>query len=229
MAVSIPLRDFAPGRLVCLAGAFKRHYGNRQKVLILIFSSGDAAKFYAPRQGDDAGDQKRPPRGSSYWKLQLHGTYSYDKEKSEEFLDLSPMGFGGEGPYNTRIRLPASGALRCRLQINERCLLAMTHPTYPAPLSTNISGTVTLTGTIARNGRMTHVQVAETSSLSSATKELLTHAAITNLSTWRFEPAQRQDAVRITFAYLIDPTLPQPESMDLKLILPNEVTLRARP
>src|SRR6266536_5058396 len=46
VAVSIRLNDFAPAKLVCLAGALKQRYRDRKSVDVLIFSSPVAAKYY---------------------------------------------------------------------------------------------------------------------------------------------------------------------------------------
>ncbi len=48
MTISIPLSEFAPNRMVCLAKVFERRYGSRKDVAIMIFSSRDSAVRYTP-------------------------------------------------------------------------------------------------------------------------------------------------------------------------------------
>jgi len=118
MAVSIPLKDFAPARLVCLAQAFRRRYRSQNKIEILILSSRNAARLADPYPvPEDTSLRKGVPQKESmlsFWLRHLHGFYFYDAEKHEEHVDIRPFGSDFEGgPDNTRINLPTTGTPRC--------------------------------------------------------------------------------------------------------------------
>jgi hypothetical protein len=232
-AISIRIADFAPQRLVCLAEALKQKYSGRERIDILIFSSREAARRYSPGQADYAKPIKR--HGNAYdphwfFARQLHASYSYNAAKREEYIDLKPLGSDGQGPYDTRIKLPVSAAPRCRYEMSGRCLLALEDIVYPTDaLKDKVSGTITLAGTIAREGNMTGVRLAEPNALPTERAELLTKAALQNLTTWRFEEAPKSDAFRITFSYAIDPSVLHRGEVDVNVALPNQVTIRGNP
>src|SRR5579862_88854 len=81
MTISIPLSEFAPNRMVCLAKVFERRYGSRKDVAIMIFSSRDSAVRYTPTPPDYApanGPTKQRNQSLTFWLSQLHGFYHYD-------------------------------------------------------------------------------------------------------------------------------------------------------
>jgi len=238
MAVSIPLKDFAPDKLVCLAQAFRQRYRDQKNIKVLIFSSPDAARRISPYPvGDDAplrtGMQQKVP-GLSSWLSQLHGFYSYNAEKQDEHLDIRPFGSDFEGgPDDTRIILPTKETPRCHLEINGRCLLALEHIIYPdEALTRSIAGSVVLSGLMDRNGEIIGINAIETRVRPSEWKEALVDEAIRNLKTWRFEPSSRKYRVQITYSYVIDPALPVPvgyrKFAKTQLELPSQVTIRGR-
>ena len=140
-----------------------------------------------------------------------------------------PFGFQRGEPYNTRIDLPAAASAHCRFQINDRCLLALEEIEYPVQaLKAKASGTVTLTGTVARDGKMTRIQVAEANSGSAEWKDLFVREAVNNLKTWRLEAAEHKDSVRIKYTYSMDSSLPHGGQVDVDLALPSEVRIRGR-
>ena len=240
MAVSISLKDFAPAKLLCLAQVFRQRYPNQKSIKVLILSSRDAARRTIPyRVGDDApfrnGMQQKFPSLSS-WLGALHGFYSYSAEKQDEHLDIRPFGSDFEGgPDDTRIALPTTDTPRCHLEISDRCLLALEHIIYPdGALTRSVAGTVTLTGLIERSGKVSGIHAVEirVEPEPSVQKEMLVDEAVRNLKTWRFEPSSGKDKVRITYSYLIDPTLPVPTGYrkftKVQLELPNQITIYGR-
>jgi len=236
MAISIQLSDFVPERLVCLAGAFKHHYQDRENVTILIFSSFDAAKRYLPIQPDyllAKGARQQKFQSHAWWVSQLHATYFYSADKRQEYIIIKPLGSEGERPeepYDTRIDLPVATTPHCRLEISSRCLLALEAIHYPGDaLKAKASGTVTLAGKFARDGKLAGIQVAVANGNPADKTELLTKSALQNLKTWRLEKAQHPDAFRITFSYGIDSSLPHRGEVDVKLALPNQVSIRGNP
>lgn len=233
MSASLRVADFSPQRLVCLAEALKEKYAGRNHIDILIFSSLDAARRYSPAQADYATTiEKNGKAYDPHWFFarQLHAKYFYDGAQQEEYIDIKPMGSDGQGPYDTRIKLPVAATPHCRFEINHRCLLALEDIVYPGDaLKEKVSGAVTLTGTIARDGQTIVIQVAGVNARPNEKTELLSKAALQNLKTWRFEEAHNQDALRITFSYVIDPSLPHRGEVGVKLALPNQVTISGNP
>lgn len=237
MAISIPLTSFEPHSLVCLAQVFKKRYENRNDISILIFSSQDAAERYVPNPpdyvpGKDSRQQKR--QSLTYWVSQLHGFYSYDAQKHEEYLDIRPFGSDvAGGPYDTRINLPTAQIPQCRVELSGRCILALERISYPdAGLAEKVSGTVALTGSIGTNGKMVGIHAVEVRVIPSGKEEVLVSEALRALSTWRFESRPHQDPFEITFSYVIDPALnvpsPYRKQVDARLDLPHQVTIRGR-
>jgi hypothetical protein len=236
MAISIPLKDFAPSRLECVAQALRDRYHDQKKIKILIFSSRDAAKQYNPYPGADYrplknGKQQKLP-SLSFWLSQLHGSYVYDSEKRDEHLDIRPFGsdFDG-GPDDTRISLPAAQIPTCKLGINGRCLLTLGDIIYPnEALKESISDNVTLTGSIRRNGRLTQIKVAGVQVQPPQKAAMLVNEAVRNLKSWRFEPTSRTDPLRITYSYVLDPALLIPPGYhrfaSVQFELPNQVIIR---
>ena len=231
MAVSISHSDFAPTRLVCLAGSFRRRFVSQNNITILIFSSADAAKRYVPYQPEfesAKGEKQQKLQSHSYWVEQLHGFYSFNSQKNEEYIDLRPQGSERETPYDTRIDLPAVTTPKCRVELSGRCLLAMER--YPiGGLKLRASSSFILQGVLTRDGRMTGIRSSNTDDIAATDRNYLVHEAITYLKTWHFESAQREDAFRISFAYVIDPLLAERNAIDVKLALPDQVTIRGNP
>jgi TonB family protein len=119
----------------------------------------------------------------------------------------------------------------CRLELRGRCLLALHEVVYPGeayPQQTRMAGAVTLTGTVARDGTVTGIQVVESESVPSGRTAPLMREAVENLKTWQLEPATLEDTLRIRYSYVIDPSLPT-GTEDAQFALPNQITIRANP
>jgi TonB family protein len=222
--ISIQARDFVPSRLVCLAEALKRRYSDRKEIDILVFGSLAAARrFTMPLIGDWVDSPHVNPTA------QLHAKYHRNVDKQEDFVIVGPV--GNRQPVQ-RIHLPANSTPPCTFQVAGRCLLAIDRETleyYPsAAWRANVSASVTLAGAIDKGGRVTNVKAIEMPA-SSRTIDLILQAALRNLRTWRFEPAQRRDSLRITYVYRVDPTAPTPGTPMFRLDLPYQVEIRVPP
>ncbi len=225
MYISIRPGDFSLGNLICLAQTLKESHPGWESAMIVIFSSHDAAKYYQLSSVENL--------PGAVWGKQLHAEYDFDAGAHEEYLLIMPLGdkkSSSFSTYTTRIDLPVATTPHCRLEMNGRCLFVLEDPEYPSDaLKAKLSDTVTLTGTIARDGKMTSIEVADASSTSSEWKNMFMREAVNNLKTWRLEPAQRQDTIRITYSYTIDRSLPQRGQTDVQFALPNEIAIRGNP
>jgi TonB family protein len=108
-------------------------------------------------------------------------------------------------------------------------LLALSDFSYPADaLKAGASGTVTLTGTISQDGSVNGIKVSDAFTNQGHEKDLLVNEALHNLKTWRFEVAEHQDTVRITYRYAIDTSLGA-GATDVEFALPDQVVIRGSP
>jgi hypothetical protein len=135
-------------------------------------------------------------------------------------------------PFNTRIDLPAAGRPACKLEIDERCLLEFHHIYYPEiENATQISGEVTLAGSIRQDGALVGITLVEAKADPPERRSVLVDWAKQNLSTWRFEPAKHKDAVRITYSFAVNDSLPG-NTLIVQFRLPDGVKIetdRTRP
>jgi TonB family protein len=218
MSISMSIEDFAPERLICLADALKQRYHDRKEITFLLFSSLKAALNYSPPISvfDPVVDAAE---------AQMHGAYFYDENERTNYVEIYPR--GGKGGINlnsfsTRIDLPVTTKPQCRLQINSRCLLALKDIEYPREAEkARITGTVTLTGRIGRNGKMAGVKIAETNITPIDGENLLANAALENIKTWQFEKSEHNDPFRITYSYAIDIPAGRAGQLELRPELPN--------
>jgi len=220
--ISIRLEDFAPERLVCLAGALRQRFPGRN-VVAFIFSSREAAMGYVP------GSIDLSPAQVSY-QSKLHGYYFYNKEKHYDYVRVVPDGRSHyDSPFTTRIDLPVSGRPVCRLAINGRCLLEFQHTYYlPFEGKTEISGRVTLAASIRQDGALSGLTVVDATASPPERQSELVDWAKQHLSTWRFEPGKHKDSVCITYCFeaVDSPLVGTGTSVQLRL--PDEVRIETR-
>lgn len=142
-------------------------------------------------------------------------------------LEVTPLGLQSGESYTTRIELPVTRKAHCRLELGSRCVLALDPLQYPKDaLRDRLSGMVTLAGQVNRDGTVTGVHVVKPQT---ALPDRLVREAIKNLETWWVEPSPRQDKIRITYSYEIDPSLPPGDRLDVRLALPELITIRSSP
>jgi TonB family protein len=224
-SISMPLPAFRPANLACLAASMKERYRGRKSILIYIYSSPEAA------QGDVF------PMETSEWDAwafrQLHAFYMFDASKHEEYLKILPAGGSWVvpgGPYSTRIDLPAKIPPHCRVEINNRCLIATDYLIYPAEaLKRRESGTVVLAATITRGGKVDKVRVVKVEGVSPEAESLLAKAALLALSSEIFESSLHDDAVQITYSYVIDDSARYTDGEKVEWALPDKITISAKP
>jgi len=94
-------------------------------------------------------------------------------------------------------------------------------------LKARVSGKVSVTGTAGRDGKVT-VKIEAADGRQPAESDPLARAAVENMKSWWLEPARHQDTFRITYSYIIDPSL-RSDQFDVQFDLPNQITIRAAP
>ncbi len=216
--ISIRPEDFAPNRLICLAGVLRQKY-RAPVVTAGIFSSHKAAVNYQILGSDN-------PKHALLWASKRHAVYYNDSEAHEEYLLLIPDGLslGVTSPFNTRIDLPAVGKPSCKLEINNRCLFQFEHMGFPADAE---PGAVTLTGRIERSGKVTIGQIEDVRP-AAASSPALDNFARRNLANWRFEPSHDVDDIRIRFSLKRVDT-PLEHGIDVQFALPDRVDIKIGP
>ena len=174
MSISIPLQQFAPSGLICLATDLKERYRGRNSIIVNIFSSQKAASRSFVLQEYTRADLEMF--------AQMHARYVFFADRHEDYLEILPAGATPSleaGPYGTRIDLPVVSAPHCRLELDNRCLVALEEVVYPyEALKRKVSGVVTLTGLISRSGKVNRVRVVKTKLDAEGEKDLLANAAV---------------------------------------------------
>ena len=205
------------------AGAVE--YFATSDVLVLIFHSREAATWFDPTGMSDGPGF----RGDLRAQIELR--------EGSATVRITPIGMMspyfqptwrgdaiiGEAVYDTRLPLPLPLTPHCRLEIDDRCLLALSTLQYPADLANaGIAGEVSVYVTADRTGLRTTV-VAEKSAIPAA----LVQAAIENLKTWRLEVSTHATTFRVTLVYVLDGAF-HGLYPDVAFDLPGRVTIRAR-
>jgi len=222
--VSLQPRDFTLDKLTCLAQALRNRRRDRRSFSILFFDSDEAAKYFQPPV------EGYPPRWPE-WAKELHAIYSFEADKHEESLDIMPLGYNTGPSLTTKIDLPFAAEPRCRLEMQNRCLIAAVEKiTYPQEaLKTRASGVIALTGAIERDGRVTGLHVAEADVKPGEEKEWLVNAALHDLKTWQFDAGGHADPIQIIYSFAVDSSLPRGAVPEVQCVLPNTVKVRANP
>ena len=214
-------QDFAPGSLVCLATNLRERSQGRSSIIVSIFSSRKAA---SGKVGLLSGQEDTKEEYAAL--AQPHARYVFFAERHEEYIEIMPAGVTSthsQQPYETRIDLPVTTTLHCNLEIESRCLIALQQFPYPAKLlKRKTSGTVTLSGTITRAGKVIQVRIVKAESISAS-------EAIENLSSWRLGPGPRDEPIQITYSYAIDNSLRRMDGMQVHWALPHEVSITIPP
>jgi hypothetical protein len=229
VAIAIAPADFAPPRLVCLAARLKARYAGRTKIVVMIFGSKQAAENWGPGRGDieSSGDPKAARLQEFNWlDSQLHALYTYDAVKREEEIVLKPTGKLVRVSHDTVIPLPLVGSVpHCKLELSGRCVLFLDDPIHLASANKERKTTsVTLSGSIAIDGTVKGIKVEGDKSESTGFDQDVSE----NFGAWRFAPSHAASAFTITYAYVVDPSLPS-GGVDVQFELPRRIVIRVRP
>jgi TonB family protein len=164
-------------------------------------------------------------------KIHHADSYAFSTDGDERTLTKKQniiyiMPYGGDRTFDTEINLPVASVPAFTLQIADRCLLAIDKPQYPhEALIAGISGTVGLSAQITKQGMITDVSVPNSNSAT----QVLTNAAVANLTAWHEEPSSHDSAMRITYSYTITSSLPAGQMTHVEYKLPDDVVIEALP
>lgn len=129
--------------------------------------------FCSSVHSDAAANFRTPVEGTSRdwreWANELHAIYSFNKTKGispEETLDVMPLGYRPQETLQdtvSTINLPPASHPVCHLEIENRCLMAVLHPTvYPKDAAeAGISGEVVAKGIIAADGSVASIRLPQ--------------------------------------------------------------------
>ena len=224
--ISVKPSDISVRNLLCLVRELRAGAPEWNDVMVLIFTSYEAADNWVV--GHEMADYAGPAPPFEKWDRQLRATYLFDRTAAEEYLNILPLGwFSYTDESSTRIDLPAAALPHCRLEIADRCVLSLDRLDYPDVAARRISGSVTVSGRVTRQGRLTGVRVVAAQSSPASGKDILVREVLANLGTWRVDPASSDGTFETTYAYAIDPAVPQGGwQVDLA---PSRVNVRVNP
>ena len=218
--VSIQSRDFTLDKLACLAQTLRGRRPDYKSFWVFFFDSDEAAKYFQPPV------EGYPPRWPK-WAKGLHAMYSFEADK-EDRIEILPMGYNSVPSSVTSIDLPLVAATRCRLAVQDRCLIAaMERIAYPQEaLKTRTSGVIVLKGTVKRDGRVTGLRVARADTTPDQEKGRLADAALKDLRTWRFDAAGHDDPIQIVYSFAVETAPIGGGSTQVQWVPPNQVEVR---
>lgn len=235
MHISVPRGDFTIDNVLCLAETLRTQHREWKDVVVLFFSSDEAAEsFDASGMADfrevvDASGRIVATENIGRFRKELRALSVFDVEKHEDYIEITPLGLKSGTPYTTRIELPVTRKAHCRIELRDRCVLAMDEIAFQdEALRARVANAVTLTGHIRPDGTVADVQVVSARGTSGEVTDRLVAASVANLRTWWVEPAPRQDKFRITYSYLVDSSLPRGH-VSVQFAMPDRITIRANP
>jgi hypothetical protein len=221
--VSIKPEDVTLANLICVA----IDSGVKSGQDVEILDSADAAEqfFELPVIGD--GDHTHRLQARQHRRATFHSG-APDYISIHLFGGMwGEAGLPDDSNYSTRIDLPITRPPRCRYEVAGRCLLKASYPEYPSFDRDAGDGVVTVAGRIARSGALLDVVVLRRDSPIPEFVDRLAETAEANLKTWKFDPAQGEHSIVVTYRYVVDHSL----LFDTALDMPSatSLTLRGHP
>ena len=198
--VSIKPEDLSTAKLACVASRLSETHPSWGDVSVWIFDSADAAKHFSWNQIGHSVVPEIEANQAEYEK-RWRATYTIDAVKDEAFLLIPTLSWRPER-YETRIDLPLKGKPRCRFDVADRCLISAGAPDYPEAVEGSLEGSVRVDVLVTPRGTISSARVAEVESGSAdGGGQAFARAAIENVKTWRFDPAEREDAATINYRF----------------------------
>ena len=218
MQVSLNEGYFTVANVICLVRQLKRDHGSKA-LTVLVFDSRYAADEFVPSEIERSGSLIRSHK-------QLRARYEFNPRTNDEHVDLTPLGFGRDLQFDTRIDLTADTEQQCRFTLAGRCLLAFETMEELESLSARPVGPITLIGVVGRDGKIVRVRIATTARRQSSGRDRFIRAAVSNLKAWRFEVGPRIETIRVTYV-LADTTVADVAKATLRIRLSNDIAVSA--
>jgi hypothetical protein len=203
--VSIDERDMSVERLSCLGRHIRQENASWRDGTVLVFTNFSQARDFVSLQ-------------NQRMDATLRAMFTY--EEREDRLTVLPMGLssrGGEDFSSSFTLEDASPRKLCRLRLNERCVMQIPRPVYPAPvLEVRGGGDVVVRATVRPDGHMKSVKVARVLAAEPAWAQRLAQRVVADVARWRVEPSTRSDVVEIAFTFLTSDGAAQSEAHHLQ-------------
>lgn len=224
LRIAVRLDDISIESLACLAETLRSQHAGWRNVGVLIFRSKIAAYNFRAADVDYSGPVPGPNPAR-----QLLASYFLNIHKHENFLTIDPLGYGASPSLESRIDLPLKGKPRCRVELNNRCIVFIERIDYPLKaLHARASGSLTLEGTLKKDGRVRAVHVVRSNFQPAGEEVLFSRAAIRNLSQWRIDPAAHESSIRITYSYVLEKDVGPGQYTDVEFELPGKITIHGK-
>jgi hypothetical protein len=198
-------RDVNLPGFICVATRIRQEHPGWRQVRVGLFDDAQSAEHY---DFDWMGSDLSLSLDRA-WEMDKRATYVLNLATHEEYVLLRMLwGYGPQNEgYESRIDLPVKGRPQCRFEIKDRCLVAMEIPVHvEAPDGYFPEGTVTVSGWITSEGTLSDLRADVLKDETSRANEWMTRIALDILSTWRLDPAPRQDSIRVSLRFVIDRT-----------------------
>jgi hypothetical protein len=211
--ISLRPETFTTSNLLCLAEELQRSHPKWNNIIVLFFSSDDAAEnFDASGMGDwrdvidGATGRSLGSVNIGHFRNELRALYKLDRSQHISSLEILPLGLMTTDEYATKTTVPAA-AIHCQARLANRCVLAMKPIEFPGDaLSVQASGHVTVAGVIRQDGMPSDLQVVSVAVVPAEATNQLVAGALENLATWWLEPGSREDAFDLTYVYTVEPS-----------------------
>lgn len=214
--ISVNGAGLSPAKLVCLAKELKLSFHGKEKIVISIFSDPKAARNFSPHGVEESPENNKMAE-------KLRSQYIFDAKTGEDYIVIIPDGLMSrpDAAPNSTIGLRAT-ELKCRREIDGRCLMQMSHLGYPWQNGkANIEGAVHLKAVITRAGKVTNVEVVQP-----ANSSVLNQLALKNLQSWRFEPAATPASIQLVYKFELQDSDALRNYSDVQFDLPTQVIVR---
>jgi hypothetical protein len=204
--VLVEPKDVSIRNLVCVAERLHREHPRWTEVRVAVFDdSADAADYYFIDWQSPGSPQLIDARPELGYEDVRRALYVVSQSAGARYLELRLFGRQGDERYQTRIDLPATHPIKCRFEINRRCLLVAHTPVDLRPVRrTPVTGSVRVTAVAQRDGRFTKIQVIKAVAEPPDAVDFLRAVATANLQTWRLDPAPSEDSLTVEYTFVTD-------------------------
>ena len=218
LQVSLARPAFTLPNLDCLVRTLKASYFSDFGLTIFVFDQ----RYYA---GEFVPALMEPTEKALLTYQQLRAMYVFEPSKHQESITITPLGYGSDSRFDSRIDVASAAPQHCRYGLKNRCLFAVDAQGLDNDERlSGFSGAVVVKGAIGPGGDVRRARITATRGTSAPTLKRVSTTALASMKTWWFEPASREDSVQITFLFGNEAT-PSNSGSELTLVLSNSFTV----